>query len=65
MEKRITYLDYLKVFATFAVIILHVVAQNWYITDVNSFGWKTLNVYSSMVRWAVPVFVMISGSLFF
>lgn len=61
---RIVYFDYLRVFATFAVMILHISAQKWYITDVNSFAWKTFNFFNSMVRWGVPVFVMISGALF-
>ena len=61
---RIVYYDYLRVFASFAVIIIHVSAQNWYTSDVNGFPWKVFNFYDSIVRWGVPVFVMISGSLF-
>ena len=61
---RTIYFDYLRVFATFAVIILHVSAQNWYSTDVNGYDWQIFNFYDSIVRWGVPVFVMISGSLF-
>lgn len=63
-EERTIFLDYLRVFSTFAVMILHISAQNFRVADVNSFAWQTFNVYDSMVRWAVPVFVMISGSLF-
>ncbi len=58
--ERTAYFDYLRVFATFAVIVIHVSAQNWYITDVNEIYWQTYNFYESIVRWAVPVFVMIS-----
>lgn len=61
---RTVYFDYLRVFATFAVMILHISAQNWYVTDVNSFEWQVFNLFDSIVRWSVPVFVMISGSLF-
>lgn len=61
---RIVYFDYLRVFATFSVMILHISAQNWYTTDVNGFEWQVFNFFDSIVRWAVPVFVMISGSLF-
>lgn len=32
---RTIYFDYLRVFATFAVMILHISASNWYNTDVN------------------------------
>lgn len=62
--KRTIYFDYLRVFATFAVILLHLAGQNWNNADVNSFNWQVFNVYDSIVRWAVPVFVMISGALF-
>ena len=43
---------------------MHVAASNWYSTDVNSHEWQAMNFYDSIVRWAVPVFVMISGALF-
>lgn len=64
LTDRTRYFDYLRVFATFAVVIIHVAAQNWYTTDVNGFDWKVFNFYNSIARWAVPVFVMISGALF-
>lgn len=32
--------------------------------DVSSFTWRSINVYDSIVRWGVPIFVMISGALF-
>ena len=63
-SSRITYLDYLRVFATFGVIIIHVSAQNWYTADVRTVNWQIFNVYDSLVRWPVPVFVMISGAVF-
>lgn len=61
---RTIYFDYLRVFATFAVMILHISAQNFYSTDVNGFQWQVFNFFDSIVRWSVPVFVMISGALF-
>ena len=63
-QDRQYHLDCLRVLATFAVMILHIAAQNWYGADVMSFEWNVFNFYDSMVRWAVPVFVMISGALF-
>ncbi len=63
MERKI-YCDYLRLLATFAVIILHVSASNWYSANVNSIEWQSFNFYDSIVRWCVPIFVMISGSLF-
>ena len=32
--------------------------------SASSFEWQVLNLYDSLVRWGVPVFVMISGALF-
>lgn len=61
---RIIYLDYLRIISAFFIIIIHVAAQNKYVTDVNSYEWQVFNVYDGMSRWAVSVFIMISGALF-
>lgn len=63
-KERIFYLDVLRVLATFGVITIHVSAQNWYSTDIYSYEWNMFNIFDSLTRWAVPVFVMISGVLF-
>lgn len=63
-KQRIVFLDYLRLIAAFAVIVVHIVAQKWYSTSVDSLEWQIFNCYDSIVRWAVPVFVMISGALF-
>lgn len=62
--QRIAYFDVLRVLATFAVIVLHLSAQHWADTDVHTMAWQAFNLYDSSVRWAVPVFLMISGALF-
>ncbi|SFO21753.1 Acyltransferase family protein [Pseudobutyrivibrio sp. UC1225] len=63
MERKV-YCDYLRFFAVFAVCVLHVSAFNWACTDVNSLEWQVFNFYESIVRWGVPIFLMISGTLF-
>lgn len=63
-NNRIAYLDDLRVLAIAAVVILHISIQGWSEADVNSTSWMFLNIWNSMVRWSVPVFVMISGALF-
>lgn len=63
-NKRILYFDILRTAAAIAVITIHVTAQNWYSAKVGSFEWITFDVFNSLVRWAVPAFVMISGALF-
>lgn len=63
MEKRCIYFDILRIVACFAVIIIHVCS--WYLySDINSPNWQVFNFYNSIVKWSVPIFVMISGALF-
>ena len=62
--ERTVYFDYLRVAAAFAVMIIHVSAQNWYKTDVNGIEWWFFNFYDSLAQWGVSIFVMISGALF-
>jgi len=63
-SNRRVYIDYLRVFATFAIMILHVSAKNLFTIDVSSSNWQILSIYNSVVRWGVAIFVMISGTLF-
>lgn len=63
-EHRVTYFDYLRVLAVISVVILHVACEHWGTLDTRSMEWQTLNFYDSIVRWGVPVFLMISGALF-
>jgi surface polysaccharide O-acyltransferase-like enzyme len=58
---RTFYVDLLRITATFGVIMLHVAASKWSDTPVTSADWQVMNIYDSLVRWTVPVFVMISG----
>lgn len=57
-------LDCLRIIATLGVIILHTCSLHWERVGVDTFEWQIFNIYESMVRWTVPVFVMISGALF-
>lgn len=63
LKKRTIYFDLLRIFATFSVVILHTASFRWHDVDVKSFEWNVFNFYDSIVRWTVPVFVMISGAL--
>lgn len=64
-EKKRNYsLDLLRILACFMVIVLHVAAANWYSTPFNTFHFNVYNFYDSLVRAAVPLFVMISGVFF-
>ena len=60
MNRVIKY-DILRVFASFAIVLLHVSASYWSVVDVNSKEFLVMTVYNSMTRFAVPVFFMLSG----
>ncbi len=58
---RIAYADLLRVFASFAVIVFHLAGGHISAVAMGSPNWQVFNLYNSLVRWCVPVFVMLSG----
>ncbi len=58
-----TWINISRIFASFAVICLHVAAFIMNSNDVHSEYWQFANIFASFNRWCVPVFVMISGAL--
>lgn len=63
MREREYNMDYLRIFACFMVIFLHVAAQNWSSVEVTGKQWHVFNLYNSAVRSSVPLFLMLSGKL--
>ena len=63
-SRRVLYFDALRVFASLAVMVLHLAAQHWADADIGGAAWRAFNGWNAAVRWCVPVFVMISGALF-
>lgn len=63
MKTRKCYIDILRVIASFAVVLIHVTVS--YIDDysADTSQWAILNLFNSLSRWSVPVFVMISGAV--
>lgn len=61
--KRIVYLGILRFVACLGVILIHV-SDNEFAMAFPSFDWNVSVVYESLVHWAVPIFVMVSGALF-
>ena len=61
-KQRIEYFDFLRIGATFAVIMIHVVAGAWYTENPASWNWQVFNVYESCSRWAVPILRKITES---
>jgi surface polysaccharide O-acyltransferase-like enzyme len=60
-DKRVVYADVLKIFASFSVVFLHVAAGGWGAAGIETYEWNVFNIYDSMLRFGVPVFVMASG----
>lgn len=58
------YISNLRNIATFAVVVLHVTAP--FVNQFNKISfasWQLANLLDSMLRFSVPVFVMISGAI--
>lgn len=62
-SNRILAFDYLRIIAAFTVVVLHVSAPI-FIESFPSREWNIANFYEALVRWNVPIFIMISGALF-
>ncbi|KFM99549.1 hypothetical protein D0U04_17725 [Bacillus clarus] len=62
--KRLVYMDWLRVLATIAVVTIHVAAGYVSVLDSNNLSrWMSGNLFESLSRASVPIFVMISGAL--
>lgn len=60
---RIKYLDFLKVLSIFGVVIIHATSNQVVNFSGSSSIWWINNIFNSLVRWCVPVFFLVSGSL--
>lgn len=63
-DNPLNRLDTARWMAALAVVLLHSAAQS--VSDAGAYGtadWSVANLYDSAVRWCVPVFVMVSGTL--
>lgn len=62
-ESRKQYLDYLRVFSALAVVFIHVVGAYIDTYSIGTAECHVLTAFDSIIRWSVPVFVMISGAV--
>ena len=63
-ENNFEWIDNLRVLATLAVIVIHVAANA--VSSPNIFGstiWWSANITDGLLRFCVPIFVMLSGAL--
>ena len=64
MSNRLIWIDLIKIFSMFAVIILHAASPILYrLNHIDFTDWMSGNIYEGMVRMAVPLFFMVSGVL--
>lgn len=64
LQNRSIYHDLLRILSSLAVVCIHVCAESdtWTQHLSSTPTWAVLNVFDSLSRFAVPVFVMLSGS---
>lgn len=63
-SERIVYLDALRVVSAFAVMVIHLAAKGYKEAIPGSYEWVVCRIYNGIPRFAVPVFVMISGAMY-
>lgn len=63
-RKRIYNLDLLRILVSFMVVVIHVSSYRWASVASNTLDFYVYNVYDSLARSAVPLFIMISGVFF-
>jgi len=61
---RVFYIDALRVFSVFCMIMLHVAVTRKSNGQFGETGWMVANVFDCFARFCVPVFVMVSGLMF-
>ena len=63
-KNKTAYFQWLRLFAAFAVVLMHTASQGFNSGAVESADWRWFALWDSAVRWPVPIFMMITGALF-
>lgn len=63
-DSRIYYLDYLRIFCSFFVILIHISSRYYIHSALNSYNWRISFFYVGLTIFSVPNFFMISGAVF-
>lgn len=61
-NKKINFVQYLRIVACIAVIIIHVSGDR--LNESTGLYWWIQNIFNNIFRWAVPIFFMITGVTF-
>lgn len=63
-ENYIAYADIARIAAAFAVVLLHVAGARLIVEEIGSFNFIWATAFDCVMRWSVPLFIMLSGMLF-
>ncbi len=63
-KTKTAYFQWLRLFAAAAVVLMHTAANRWMSISHTEPQWEVLTWWDSLVRWPVPIFIMITGALF-
>lgn len=63
-KNKTAYFEWLRCFAAAAVVLMHTEGSIWPAMAAQGRDFAVLTAYDALVRWPVPVFVMITGALF-
>ena len=63
-KKRCIYIDFIKTVAIISVLAIHASAPGFTSYDFKNINYIVSVLYGSLVRFAVPVFIMSSGAIF-
>ncbi len=63
-NSRVLWIDALRVISMLAVMTLHLTASGYKASEAGSFDWIFCYISCLFTRFAVPIFVMISGAMF-
>lgn len=65
-KEKISYIEYIRVFAAVAVVFLHIVMtlpNNYTVEELGVFNYAVFSGCYMFVKWAVPCFIMVTGAL--
>lgn len=62
MNQRERNYDYLRSLSCFAIILVHVASSYWTVVDIGGDQFAVMSVFNAVTRFAVPVFMMLSGA---
>ena len=64
LKTRQIELDFLRVLAMFAVVVVHTCGMKTHDLPHSDLNWKILTYIAALMTWQIPCFVMISGRFF-